>query len=328
MPSSHRLLAAVLVLLLFAGCAPVVLGAGPAVQTPVLSPGHAMMADGAMLPLAAWLPRAAPRAVVLGVHGFGDYSRNFLDLPAPLLADAGIALYAHDQRGFGAAPNRGYWPGDATLIADVTVLARLLRARHPGLPLYLMGESMGVAVLLAAAVSADPPPVDGYILLSPAVRGRASMPPLMRHIMELMAHTVPAFMFNNAGHGITPTNNWAAARRWATDPLTAKVLRFDQVYGLVGLMDHAVAALPDFVAPALVLYGGRDDLVPASLVRDTLHAMPKAQARIGYYPQGYHMLLRDKERALVAADILAWIADHNAVLPSGAGSAADERETP
>lgn len=322
-------LPALLLALLLAACSPVVLPAGPAVTAPAVGEHFFTMPDGARLPYHAWLPEGGVRAVVLGIHGFGDYSRNFLDMPAPLLTEGGVALYAYDQRGFGAAPNRGYWPGAATLRADATAVARLLRARHPGVPLYLMGESMGVAVLLSAAVSNAPPPAEGYILLAPAVRGRASLGPVLREAMEIVAHTVPAWMFNNAAHGVVPTDNPDAARAWATDPLTTKVLRFDQVYGLVNLMDEAIAALPRFTAPALILYGGRDDLVPDSLVRAQLRSMPaNARARIGYYPRGYHMLLRDRERAKVAADILAWIANHDAPLPSGADRAAAKEVTP
>ncbi len=316
-------------LLLAAGCAPVTMPAGPPVTTPALAADSFTMTDGAQLPYRAWLPAGPPRAVVLGVHGFGDYSVNYLDIPAPLFTGQGVALYAHDQRGFGAAPNRGYWPGSATLVADTIAVARLLRARHPGVPLYLMGESMGVAVLLVAATQPEPPPVEGYILLSPAVRGRASMGPLLRRLLEVAGNTIPAFWFDNAASGIRPTDNVEAMRRWSRDPLTTKQIRVDAVYGLVGLMDQAVAALPRFTAPALVLYGGRDDLVPDSIVRTTLRAMPATTAaRVGFYPNGFHLLLRDRERAKVATDILAWMQDPGAPLPSGADRLRREENTP
>jgi alpha-beta hydrolase superfamily lysophospholipase len=296
----------------------VVLPAGPPVVAPALEQNILVMPDGAVLPYRAWLPEGPPRAIILGIHGFGDTARNSLELPAPLFTGQGVALYGYDQRGFGAAPNRGFWAGGATLQADATAAAQALRERWPGVPLYAMGESMGVAVLLAAATSAAPPPVDGYILLAPAVRGRASMGPVLNGLLELGAHTIPAFTFENAGQGIQPTNNPEAQRAWARDPLTLKRLRYDHVYGLVGLMDEAVAALPRFTARALVLYGGRDDLVPDSLVRRTLRAMPAARARVGFYPGGHHLLLRDNEREQAAADILAWIANPEAPLPSGA----------
>ena len=281
------------------------------------------MGDGARLPYAAWLPEGSPKAILLGLHGFGDYSVNAFELPAPLFTAAGIALYAYDQRGFGAAPNSGLWPGTATLAADATAMARLLAARHPGVPVYLMGESMGAAVALAAAGSADPPPVAGYLLLAPGVRGRAYLSEFGKASLEAASRIMPAVGFSGSAPGFAPTDNEEAMRRWSRDPLTAKLFRVDLVYGVVGLMDAALAAATAFSADALILYGGHDFIVRPRPVRGLLEAMPEgAPHRLAFYPNGHHLLLRDLDRATVARDIVAWIAAHEAPLPSGADAAA------
>ncbi len=102
-------------------------------------------------------PRAAPKAVVLALHGFND-SRDAWEIPAPDFAAAGIALYAPDQRGFGEAPGRGLWAGADAMADDAAEMARLLRRRYSGAKLYLMGESMGGAVLMRLASRAEAPP--------------------------------------------------------------------------------------------------------------------------------------------------------------------------
>ena len=107
-----------------------------------------------------WSSDAPPRAVVLALHGFNDYSKSF-EAPAAAWRKAGIAVYAYDQRGFGAAPHHGLWPGVAAMTGDLAVASRLLRARYPGTPLYLLGESMGASVILAAYGGADRPDADG-----------------------------------------------------------------------------------------------------------------------------------------------------------------------
>jgi alpha-beta hydrolase superfamily lysophospholipase len=89
----------------------------------------------------------------------------------------------------------------------------------------------------------------------------------------------------------------------------------------VNLMDAAQAAAPALHAPVLLLYGGKDDLIPPRATAATWRALPPG-ARTAFYPGGYHLLLRDKERAVVIGDVIAWITDPEAPLPSGAERAA------
>ncbi len=320
MAASRRL--CLLALLGAAGCTPVVIPAGLPDRPPAIGSKAFVTADGARLPYTSWLPEGPPRAILLGLHGFGDYSFNFFDIPAPLFTSQGVAVFAYDQRGFGAAPHRGYWPGTATLVADVTAVARLLAARYPGVPVFLAGESMGAAVALVAATSADPPPVAGLILLAPGVRGRAAMGAFARQTLEIAAHAIPAVGFSGSAPGFSPTDNPEAMRRWSSDPLTARTFRVDLVYGLVELMDRALEGAPRLRAPTLVLYGGEDRIVPEGPVRRLLRTFdPAAPVRLGFYPKGHHLLLRDKERAVAAGDALAWMAAPEAPLPSGAEAA-------
>jgi alpha-beta hydrolase superfamily lysophospholipase len=296
---------------------------GPPVVAPRLAPDALVMADGARLPLHAWLPASRPRAIILGLHGMNEHARAFAEDAAPWFTARGIGLYAYDQRGFGAAPNRGIWPGHATLAADAAEAARLIAARHAGLPLILMGESMGAAVVVVAATSPAPPPAAGHVLLAPAVVSRAALGWFARHALDFLTAVVPMMGVENAAPGFQPTDNLDAWRRWSRDPLLIRNTRIDAIAGLVELMDAAVAAAPRFGAPALVLFGARDRLVPARRFREFLALLPRgADQRVGYYAQGWHMLLRDTQGETVARDIVAWIENRAAPLPSGADRAA------
>jgi alpha-beta hydrolase superfamily lysophospholipase len=296
---------------------------GPPVVAPALAGSALVMPDGARLPLHAWLPPDPPRAVILGLHGMNEHARAFAEDAAPWFTAAGIGLYAYDQRGFGASPNRGIWPGHETLAADAAEAARLIRARHPGVPLVMMGESMGAAVLVVAAAGPAPPPADGHVLLAPAVISRAALGWLARGALDLVVAIVPMMGVENSLPGFQPTDNVTAWRRWSRDPLLIRNTRMDAIAGLVELMDAAAGAAPRFAAPALVLAGGRDRLVPPRRLRGFLATLPRgADQRAAYYPEGWHMLLRDTGGQAVARDITAWIADGAAPLPSGADAAA------
>jgi alpha-beta hydrolase superfamily lysophospholipase len=142
-----------------------------------------------------------------------------------------------------------------------------------------------------------------------------------RWFLNLAAHTVPALSIIGGSPFIRASDNEAALREMGRDPLVLKSTRVDAVYGLVQLMDAALAAAARFDAPALFLYGEKDDLVPARAIAALAARLPglaSGHQRGVIYPDGYHLLLRDSIRARVAADILAWLADPRAVLPSEA----------
>jgi alpha-beta hydrolase superfamily lysophospholipase len=286
-----------------------------------------VMPDGAVLPYRNWMPPPGVKlaAVVLALHGMND-SRDAWEYPAPALAAAGIAVFAPDQRGFGATAARGYWPGAAALQDDARTMARLLRARYPAQPLYLMGESMGAAVLLALAASPDPPAADGWIFSAPAVWGRAEQTLVERAGLWLAFRFAPGMRVSGLpGVRITASDNHAALVRLSRDPLTLHETRVDAVKGLVDLMDLALAATAHLQAPSLFLYGGKDELVPPRATLAAWSALPRDRLsvlRLAYYPPGYHLLLRDQARDRRLADVIAWMRHPAAPLPSGADQAA------
>ena len=308
-------------LALLGGCVAKSAPPGPAVRAAEVETDAFVMPDGARLPYRAWLPAgdAEPSAVMLALHGFND-SRDAWELPAPVLAAAGIAVFAPDQRGFGATAARGLWAGADALADDAAEMARLLRRRYPRARLVLAGESMGGAVLMHLATRGGAPAVDGYVLLAPAVWGRAAMNLVMQGGLWLVATLVPGMTVSRPPPGvkIVASDNIEALRRLARNPLTIRHTRFDTLRGLVDLMDLALAAAPRFPAvPALFMYGGKDTIVPEAATRATWRALPGGPVRRSYYPNGYHLLLRDLDRALPIADIIAFMRNPAGPLPSG-----------
>ena len=259
---------------------------------------------------------------MLALHGFND-SRDAWEYSAPEFAAAGVAVYAPDQRGFGAAPGRGLWPGAEALVADAAAMARLVRGLHPDVPLVLMGESMGAAALMVLATGAQAPAGASYVLIAPAVWGRARMNFVLSGALWLVTAVVPGLAVSRAPVTIVASDNREALIRLSTDPLTVRRTRMDALGGLVDLMAAALAAAPRLLVPALFQYGGHDELVPKAATAATWRALPRSGGpRMAYYPKGYHLLLRDLDRELPIGDIVAWLREPSAALPSGAEQAA------
>ncbi len=275
---------------------------------PALADGALVARDGERLPLRVWAPPGPPKAVIVALHGMGDYSNAFA-MPAPFWAGHGIVTLAYDQRGFGRAPNPGLWAGGDTMRRDFADALRAARARYPGLPVYALGESMGGAVVLSALAEPDPPRPDGVILVAPAVWSRSDMPLSYRVVLWLTAHTMPGLTVSGRGVvQIWPSDNIPMLRAYARDPLVQKATRTDAVYGLTNLMDDARKAAPRLgdPPPLLFLYGKNDQVIPAPPTEAVLADLG-TKAQVHRYDHGYHMLLRDLEGPAVWQDVVAWI---------------------
>lgn len=279
-----------------------------------------IMSDGARLPVRVWHAEGKPRVVVLALHGFND-SRDAWEIPAPDFVAAGMTVYAPDQRGFGEAPGRGLWPGGEALTDDAAEMVGILHRRHPGLPLILMGESMGGAVLMRLATRPNAPKVRGYVLVAPAVWGRAKMNIFERGGLWLAATFTPAMEISRPPPPIKirASDNLDALIRLSRDPLTVRSTRMDTLYGLVDLMDAALSVAPYFRASGLFMYGAHDELVPKEATRATWRSLPLGPRCLGFYPNGWHLLMRDIDRADPIGDAIAWIDSPKLTwLPSGA----------
>jgi alpha-beta hydrolase superfamily lysophospholipase len=302
------------------GCAAPAPDARPAaILAPQLAADAAQMPDGYRLPLRVW-PAAGgePSAVLLGLHGFNDYGNAFAPLALDLAA-RGVTTYAIDQRGFGATEQAGRWAGGAALVADLETMVGLLRARHPGARLFVAGESMGGAVAMVAAARSRLP-VDGLILIAPAVWARDTMPWYQRLALTMAVHTLPWLELTGKGIRLRPSDNVAMLRAMSADPLVIKATRVDALWGITNLMDAARAATAtlDLPPPILLLYGENDEIIPPRAFCDLLPELPDDSAlRLALYRDGWHMLPRDRQGAQVRADIAAWLTGRRAPLPSG-----------
>lgn len=287
-------------------------------MTPHFEDDFLVARDGMRLPLREWKADGeAPKAVIVALHGMSDYSNAF-DMPGTEWAKRGITTLAIDQRGFGRSGNPGLWAGGDVMRRDLDDFAAAAHARYPGVKIFAAGESMGGAVLLSALASPEPPVIDGAILISPAVWSRADMPALYRVALFMVAHITPGIILTNSAAGkvvkIVPSDNIPMLIALGKDPLFQKKTRADTLYGLVNLMGDARTAPlrlpPSGVPPILYLHGEKDQVIPPAPAKAAIRELTQflgGRADVREYPNGYHMLLRDLDRAKVQDDVAAWV---------------------
>ncbi len=224
-----------------------------------------------------------------------------------------------------SARRRNREPGPARRRCPTTRVTalRLVQAKYPKTPLFLMGESMGGAVAMLTVTRPEmkepsAPRLAGVILSAPAVWARRRMSVLERSALWVSSHVMPWMPVSGKGLDIWPSDNIEMLRALSRDPLVIKDTKIGTLDGLVDLMDEAYIAAPHLEGPTLVLYGKHDEIVPPKPIYDVMAAF-NGQPGImcAVYPKGYHMLLRDLHAETVLADMVAWIDKPGVALPSG-----------
>ncbi|MEK8051743.1 lysophospholipase [Ideonella sp. DXS22W] len=270
-------------------------------------------ADGLRLHLAPGVPATAPlRGQVLLVHGLGEHSGRYAHV-ARHLAAAGFGVAAYDHRGHGASEGpRGVIPAADSLLADLGAVLAQVRAQHPGLPLVLLGHSLGGLVVgryVAEGLAAQPAPwwqaVDGLVMSSPALD--LGMNAAQKALLAVLGPIAPNLAVAN---GLKP--EWvcrdpAVVRAYVADPrvhdrIAPRLVRFMLD---AGALVRARAA--QWRTPTCLLYAGADRCVAPRGSAAFAAAAPAACVQTTAYPGLAHEIFNESEQARVLADLTAWL---------------------
>lgn len=246
-----------------------------------------------------------PRAVLQLAHGAGEHAGRYLGPMAPIV-EAGFAIYAADHRGHGMTSGMShlgdFGPGGApAVVSDMAVLTRLARAENPGLPLVLMGHSMG-AMLSQAYILEHAHLIDALVLsgttgpgariaagkLNEGFEGRTAYDWLSRDPAEVDAYMADPFcgiQFNEASR-----DSFTALREARpTAEALARIRPGLPVYVFVGDQDPINRKL-EGLTPLIEAYRAAGLAVTLKV-----------------YPGGRHEMLNEINRQEVVSDLLTWL---------------------
>ncbi|MGI9437488.1 MAG: alpha/beta hydrolase [Geminicoccaceae bacterium] len=273
-------------------------------RMPDLEGDRITVGDGTVLPAMRWTAGPDTTAVMLGLHGYGDYRRSFR-LAGPWFAQCGLEFVAYDQRGFGETESRGTWPGAEELVRDFGDAVTAVRESYPGLPLYVIGESMGAAVALTGLASGEVEGVDRLIVAAPGVRGEMPLRQLHDSALRLAALALP-WLAIELRRGGRPWLDPSEAARLADDPLILRELSVGTYEGLIDLATMASADARGELPPTLLLYGELDGTIPRRAIDDLARALDDRDD-IRFYPDRHHLLLHEADADIVFDDCRKWL---------------------
>lgn len=244
-------------------------------------------------------PAEQPRAALLLVHGIGEHSGRYEHVGA-FLAAHGIDTLAFDNRGFGQSGGRRAWVSSFDdYVADVEHL--LAERRTLGVPLILMGHSLGGLIVSTYLVSRRPQP-DLAILSAPALH--AEVPKWQRVMAPLISRVAPTAFIKSKIEAELLSRDVAVQQAYVDDPLVFGGATAGLGNEIFSTMERTSAMLDRITLPTYVLHGADDQLVPAA-ASARLEALDNVARKV--WSGLRHECLNEPEQAEVLAALQAWI---------------------
>ncbi len=257
--------------------------------------------------LRSWQPAAAPRAVVIICHGVNSHGGQYL-WPAGELVKKGHAVFALDLRGRGKSDGERFYVDDvADYVADVAGVVKIAKARHPGLPVFLLGHSAG-GVVSATYTLDNQAELAGFICESFAFQVPA--PGFALAAIKGLSHIaprLPVLKLKNEDF----TRDPAALAVLNADPLIAhEVQPAATVAALVRADERLREEFPKITLPVLIMHGTADKATVCEGSQFFYDTAGSADKTLKLYKDHFHDLLADTGKEGVMADITGWIDLH------------------
>lgn len=256
-------------------------------------------------------PRVPRKAVLVCIHGLGLHHKAYESF-AQRICKEGITVVSFDVRGFGSFLES---KGNETLnmagcVSDIVNVLGELRQDYKGLPIFLLGESMGGALALRVAAK-NPELIDGVVCSVPAGQRYRETGTKLKVAFNLVSNKNKEL---NIGKGVVnrSTSDQQERMRWSDDPnsrlnLSAKeLLNFEQF-----MRQNAEYARKITKSPVIVFQGNQDRLVKREGTYDLFEAVGTQDKTL--------VLLGDREHLIFEANpfkdditlgIVGWLNAH------------------
>jgi alpha-beta hydrolase superfamily lysophospholipase len=249
---------------------------------------------------------AQPRAALLLVHGLGAHAGRWRYLAA-YFQPRRLSAYALDLKGFGATTGpRGHIDSFRLYEQDISHLLRLIQSRHPGLPVFLYGESMGGVIAFNFATRlADG--LAGLILSSPVFKSTLAFP-LLDYLkvflsLPLNPRQAIALPFTSA----MCTSDAAVRQAMDADPLELHTASANLLFNILLEQGRVFRTLRRLRLPTLVLTAGQDQFGDNRTAQRVFARLLAEDKTFLQYPDMLHVLHAECGRERVFQDIEAWV---------------------
>lgn len=247
---------------------------------------------------------AAPRSVVVLMHGFAEHCARY-DALAAYFAARGHAVYRLDARGHGqSGGRRGHVRDFEDYVNDVVAFARRAHARSPSLPLVLLGHSNGGLIAVRAVQQGLLEP-SALVLTSPLLRLRKK--PVPDAVARFLSWAAPALPLPNGIRRRDLTHDPELLAAHAADALVHRIATPRWYWSMTRASERAFAEASRLTLPLLVVCGELDPLVVPAGAVELYELAASGSKELRIRTGEFHEVLNELGRRELYDQIAVWI---------------------
>lgn len=261
--------------------------------------------DGLKLYAQAWEPEGKSKAVVCLIHGLGEHSGRYAHLGDFLMGHR-YALLSFDLQGHGKSEGqRGHIKSIGLFKNDISLLLEQAGQRHPGLPIFLYGHSLGGTLVLDYPYSTSVK-LAGVIATGPLLRTAFEPPGWKITLGRLMRSLIPTFSMSNEIERPALSRDPQVVQAYNADPLVhdrlSARLGIDMLESGSALLERAA----EFPLPLLLMHGGADRITSTEASREFAEKAGE-RCTLKIWDDFYHEIHNEPEQDQVFRFLLDWM---------------------
>lgn len=246
------------------------------------------------------------QAVVVLVHGMGEYSRRYERTVVPSLLKSSIAVISYDQFGHGRSQGKkGYHPGYDYLLDSIEYLITKAAVLFPSKPVFLYGHSMGGNVAINFTLRRKHH-LKGVIATSPFLRLAFNPPRWKIFFGKLIDKIYPSVTMPNELDLQFLSNDQQEIEAYKIDPLIHDRVSTRYSLEIMKAGEWAIQHASSLRTSMLLMHGTKDRITSYLASKEFAD---RAKGMVTFVPveNGYHELHHDTEKDMVLARISDWI---------------------
>ncbi|MEM9480792.1 MAG: alpha/beta fold hydrolase [Verrucomicrobiota bacterium] len=277
--------------------------------------------DGAEFPFTVWMPEGETdlEAVFVAVHGLSGAADDFRPL-GKFFRDRGVGVYAYELRGQGNDPvvrRRGDIQSADVWQRDLDAFVGKVRGWHPGVPLFLFGESMGSLIVmhgLDGMATENLASLDGLVFSSPVVGYRERVPLLVRLLVNVVGAVAPRWKVSfealagdegaaavQVTSGTTHSGQMAKTEHYVSH-FTLRLLR-----NVDRMVRSAPKAVKGVELPVFLIHAGNDIFTSVEQLERFYEKIPSKKKAKYFSEDSFHLILHDKDGVNALSELERWM---------------------